>query len=30
MGTKFKLYRLGIAVLSIAAFLEAIGAPRKF
>lgn len=30
MATKFRLYRLCIAIMSFAALLEAIGAPRKF
>lgn len=30
MATKFGLYRAAFAVLSLAAMLEAIGAPRKF
>ena len=30
MATKFRLYRACFAVLSLAAMLEALGAPRKF
>jgi hypothetical protein len=30
MATKFRLYRAALAITSLAALLQALGAPRKF